>query len=125
MVDDDADLLDALADLVEHGLPGVQVLRATSGREGLGLLQGKHVDGIIADLGMEDMDGMQFLRIARQCHPSIPRIMLTAHADPGLGQQAQDEADVLGFMSKLIEPQDLLDRVSHLLDDGPAAPAVA
>lgn len=115
MVDDDVDLLDALADLVEHGLPGVKVLRATSGREGLGLLQGKHVDGIIADLGMEDMDGLQFLRIARQCHPSIPRVMLTAHADPAIGQEAEDVADVRSFMSKLIEPEDLLHQVHELL----------
>ena len=115
MVDDDADLLDAIADLVEHGLPGVHVLRATSGREGLELLQGKHVDGIIADLAMDDMDGLQFLRIARQCHPGIPRILLTAHADPLLHQQAQQEADVRRFTSKLIEPEDLLHQVSDLL----------
>ncbi|HUR24729.1 MAG TPA: response regulator [Candidatus Thermoplasmatota archaeon] len=119
MVDDDSDLLEAIADLVEHGLPGVKVLRARSGLEALDLLQGKHVDGIMADLGMDGMDGLQFLRIAKQCHPHIPRAMLTAHADPALDHQATDEADVQGFMSKLIEPKDLLEHVRTLLTGHP------
>lgn len=123
MVDDDADLLDAIADLIEHNLPGVKVLRATSGREGLALLQGKPVDGIVADLSMDVMDGLQFLRIAKQCHPGIPRVMLTAHADPALDQQAKDEAGVQSFMSKLIEPKDLLSSISRLLH--PAAGSAA
>lgn len=123
MVDDDADLLDAIADLIEHNLPGVKVLRATSGREGLALLQGKPIDGIVADLGMDGMDGLQFLRIAKQCHPAIPRVMLTAHADPALDHQAKDEAGVQSFISKLIEPKDLLGHINRLLH--PAAGSAA
>lgn len=123
MVDDDADLLEAIADLIEHNLAGVKVLRATSGRQGLSLLQGQHVDGIVADLAMDGMDGLQFLHIAKQCHPGIPRGMLTAHVDPALDQQAHAEADIRSFMSKLIEPQDLLHRISDLLTQGPETSA--
>ncbi len=120
LVDDDADLLDALAELVEQRLPDVRVVRAKSGREGLGILQEKHVDGIVADFGMQDMDGLEFLCIARRCHPAIPRAMLTAHEDPDLGRLAKREAAVESFLTKLVDPDELLAKVNALLA-GPSA----
>jgi CheY-like chemotaxis protein len=120
LVDDEPDILETLGELVEQELPGVKVLRATSGREGLEVLQDERIDGIIADFNMAEMDGLQFLCIARQCHPTIPRVMLTAHADPALKQLAKREAAVESFMSKLIGPDELLDRVSALLTYEPA-----
>jgi CheY-like chemotaxis protein len=120
LVDDEPDILETLGELVEQELPGVKVLRASSGREGLDVLQGERIDGIIADFNMGEMDGLQFLCIARQCHPTIPRVMLTAHADPALKQLAKREADVDSFLSKLIGPDELLDRVSALLTYEPA-----
>jgi CheY-like chemotaxis protein len=120
LVDDDPDMLDALGDLVEERLPGVKVLRATSGRQGLGVLQVERIDGIIADFSMGDMDGLEFLCIARQCHPTIPRVMLTAYADPNLKELAQEEAAVRSFVSKLASPDELLDRVSALLTYQPS-----
>lgn len=120
MVDDEPDILEALGDLVEQKLPGVKVLRATSGREGLGVLQDERVDGIIADFSMAGMDGLEFLCIARQCHPTIPRVMLTAHAEPALTQLARREAAVQAFLSKLADPDEFLDRVCALLSYKPS-----
>ena len=120
LVDDEPDLLETLGDLVEQELPGVKVLRATSGREGLGVLQGERIDGIIADFNMHDMDGLEFLCIARQCHPTIPRLMLTAHPDPDLTELAEQDAAVQAFLSKLIGPEELLDQVQALLTYEPS-----
>ncbi|HUR25265.1 MAG TPA: response regulator [Candidatus Thermoplasmatota archaeon] len=120
LVDDDPDILDALGNLVEQTLPGVRVVRALSGREGLGVLQAERIDGIIADFDMGDMDGLEFLRIARQCHPTIPRAMLTGYADPELRQLAKHEARVQSFLSKLAEPDEFLERVCTMLTYQPA-----
>lgn len=111
LVDDEPDILEAVGDFVEHELPGVKVLRAASGREGLGVLQDERVDGIIADFNMAGMDGIEFLVIARQCHPTIPRVMLTAHPDPSLKMLAREDAAVKAFLPKTGDPDELIDRV--------------
>ena len=120
VVDDEPDILAAIADLVEHEIPGVKVLQAASGRQGLDALQSERVDGIISDFKMPDMDGLQFLIIARQCHPTIPRVMLTAYPDPVLTRLANEDAAVQAFLSKALEPEDLLDQVCALLTYEPA-----
>ena len=126
LVDDEPDILESIGDFVEQELPGVKVLRASSGREGLGVLQDERIDGIIADFNMAGMDGLEFLCIARQCHPTIPRVMLTAHPDPELRQLARRDAKVQSFLSKTTEPEDLLDRVCTLLTYQPSShPAAA
>lgn len=122
LVDDEPDILEAVADLVEHELPNVKVLRATSGREGLDVLQSERIDGIISDFRMGGMDGLEFLRIARQCHPGIPRVMMTAYPDPELRRLARHEAKVQSFLSKLTGPEELLDRVCTMLTYQPATP---
>jgi CheY-like chemotaxis protein len=119
-VDDEPDILDAVGDLLEHELPGVVVLRANSGREGLGMLQSERVDGIIADFNMPDMDGLQFLCIARQCHPSIPRVMMTATPDPDLVDLARQDAAVQDFLPKLMAPDEFVGRLTGLLSYTPS-----
>jgi CheY-like chemotaxis protein len=120
LVDDEPDILESIGDFVERGLPGVKVLRAGSAREALAILQSERIDGIIADFDMAGMDGLEFLCIARQCHPTIPRVMLTGLADPDLRRLAKHEAKVQSFLSKLAEPDEILDRVCTLLTYQPA-----
>lgn len=120
LVDDEPDILTTVGDLVEEELPGVTVLRAASGLAGLSVLQRERIDGIIADFNMHDMDGLQFLVIAKQCHPTIPRVMYTAHADAELSRLAAREASVQSFLSKLASPDELLDGVAGLLTYSPS-----
>ena len=119
LVDDEPDILVSLGDLVEDSLPGVRVLRAASGREALALLLGERVDAVISDFKMAGMDGIEFLYMARQHRPGIPRVMLTAHADLELTQRASSEGGVQAFLSKAISPEEFVDRVAGLLTYAP------
>jgi signal transduction histidine kinase len=70
-VDDEATVLDALADTLAED--GHAVLAAPGGREALTLLDnGEHVDLVITDLGMPGMTGWELARALRTRWPDLP-----------------------------------------------------
>jgi DNA-binding response OmpR family regulator len=79
MVDDDADLREALADqlvLTEE----FDVFEATDGAEGLARARDEHYDLVILDVGLPDMDGREVCRLMRKQGVKCPIVMLTGHA---------------------------------------------
>jgi DNA-binding response OmpR family regulator len=87
MVDDDADLREALADqlvLTEE----FDVFEAGNGADGLARARNEHYDLIILDVGLPDMDGRELCRLMRKQGVKCPVVMLTGHvtdADTILG----------------------------------------
>lgn len=64
---------------------------------------------------MPVMDGLEFLVEVRKRWPDLPRIMFTAYADDQLAHRALSEALVSGFLSKNIDPADIVKAVlEHL-----------
>ena len=59
---------------------GYQPFEAATGREALEQLKEQPVDAIVLDLRLGDMDGLQVLRRLREDDPTVPVIMLSAHA---------------------------------------------
>ncbi|MFO1107135.1 MAG: response regulator transcription factor [Amaricoccus sp.] len=79
MVDDDADLREALADqlvLTEE----FDVFEAGTGAEGLSKASEQHYDLVILDVGLPDMDGRELCRLMRKHEVKCPILMLTGHA---------------------------------------------
>src|SRR6185436_10835680 len=79
VIEDDADVRDALVFGLEH--EGYDVIAATNGRRGLQLLRhGVVPHAIILDLMMPVMDGWEFRRhqLANPVFASIPVIVLSA-----------------------------------------------
>jgi DNA-binding response OmpR family regulator len=79
MVDDDADLREALADqlvLTEE----FDVFEAGDGAEGLAKAKEQHYDLVILDVGLPDMDGRELCRLMRKQGVKCPVLMLTGHA---------------------------------------------
>jgi response regulator RpfG family c-di-GMP phosphodiesterase len=60
-----------------------RVHSATSGEEGLRILQREEIALIIADQVMPTMSGVEFLEQAIECNPQAIRMMLTGYADIG------------------------------------------
>ncbi len=108
VVDDEADVLESLRALLEHSLPGSEVLIARSGAEALTLLD--RVDLIVADYRMPGMDGIGLLTQCRRLRPTAMRILVTAFPGPvpELENRARREADVAAFVSKGLGPQALV-----------------
>lgn len=87
-----------------------EVDTATSGTEALQLLRHKQFDVAVLDLKMEDMDGIEVLKILRKMAPELAIIMLTGHgsaeaAEEGINQGAYD------YLTKPCELDELIQKI--------------
>jgi two-component system response regulator HydG len=77
LVDDDLDMLEALADGIgEHGF---EVIAARSAEAALGHLGEERFDVMVTDLRMGGADGLTLLAEARAIDPELPVIVMTAY----------------------------------------------
>jgi DNA-binding response OmpR family regulator len=76
VVDDDPDIRQFVADRL--AIDGYAVEQAMDGHEALQKLQVRQYDGIVLDIGMPDMDGLEVLRRIREVRATLPVVMMTA-----------------------------------------------
>ena len=115
LVDDDRDILESVGQLFEFFLPEYLLLTVASPREAFDVLQGRHVDVIISDFRMPEMDGVEFLRRARHAWPAIPRFLFTAYPDDQLFERARREAYVRGVITKPCDAESFRGPLTGLL----------
>lgn len=111
VVDDDANTVDSMRDLLVHA--GFAVDTATTGREALGkLLDDKPPAVIILDIRMPVMDGREFLAVVRAYYrlASIPVLVLTAI---DLAPRLTESAELV--MRKPFRADDLVANVKALI----------
>jgi len=113
-VDDEPNILSALRRLFRQA--GYQVLVASSGAEGLQVLEKEAVDLVISDMRMPEMDGVVFLQQVRQRWPQPLRILLTGYADIHSTIDAINQGEIFRYLSKPWEDNDLLLIVRHALE---------
>lgn len=95
---------------------GYQVIQAGDGKDALGKLDGKKIHLIISDVNMPVMDGLSFVRAAKQlaAYRFTPIIMLTTEA--GESKKAEGKAaGVRAWVVKPFQPPVLLDAVAKLV----------
>lgn len=122
LVDDDAEIRALLLDYLSgHGMAVQAVENGARLRE---RLPSGQVDVLLLDLMLPDEHGLTLCQWARQIHPALPVIMLTAQGDPmsrvlGLELGADD------YLPKPFEPRELVARIKAVLRRGAAATAYA
>jgi DNA-binding NtrC family response regulator len=88
----------------------IEVTTAATGAQGIQALRQDQFDVAVLDLKMEDMDGIEVLKIFKLMDPHMPVIMLTGHgseksASEGLRHGAYD------YLTKPYEFGDLLEKI--------------
>ena len=76
LVEDDADLREAISDTLE--LAGTRVIAVAGGAQALQALATEGVDLVVSDVNMDGMDGHALLRRIREIHPQVPVVLITA-----------------------------------------------
>jgi DNA-binding NtrC family response regulator len=124
VVDDDAEVLESLADALAGAGLSVQV--ADSGESALGCLNDVPADVVLTDVRMPGMGGLELLRRLRKSRPEMDVIVMTAFDDLPTVSNAMRE----GAADFLVKPLDLrqlravIDRVfeDRAATDRPATP---
>jgi len=116
IVDDEAGYVTVLAKRMARR--GIDVTSALSGSEGIQTLRKRTFDVTVLDLKMEDMDGIEVLRIFKKMDPEMPVIMLTGHGS----ETAAREGIACGAYDYLTKPCDLEELIAKIRDAARGVP---
>jgi PAS domain S-box-containing protein len=103
VVDDEQSILDALEDLLEDDFT---ILKATSGVEGLKLMDQHTVSVVLSDQKMPGMKGEEFLARVAASHVTT-RVLLTGYTDFEDLVRAVNRGHIYAFVSKPWSPHQL------------------
>ncbi|MBI5061968.1 MAG: response regulator [Desulfatitalea sp.] len=92
----------------------IQATQAYSGREGIQALRRQDFDVVVLDLKMEDMDGLEVLKIIKIMAPDLPVIMLSGHASDEAARTGI-EAGAFDYLTKPYDLNELLDKIGAVL----------
>jgi two-component system, NtrC family, response regulator AtoC len=115
----DDDLLQAR--LIKSNLerPGrIRVEAVGSGSEALARLGREPLDAVLTDLSMPGMDGLELVRRIRETEPTLPVILMTAHASLERAVEGI-RAGATDFLAKPINVSALLTLVERAVHDRP------
>lgn len=87
-----------------------EVTSALSGAQGIQALRSHNFDVAVLDLKMEDMDGIEVLKIFKKMVPGLAVIMLTGHGS----EQAAREGVLSGAYDYLTKPCELEELVEKI-----------
>lgn len=98
IVDDEENILSALTRaLIDEPY---EILTASSGEEGLNVIEKTPCMVVISDERMPGMDGASFLGIVKSRYPETIRMMLTGHASVEATMRAVNNGEIYRFFTK-------------------------
>jgi len=113
-VDDEPKVLEGLERILHRKCV---TLTATSGAEALRILAGpEHIEVIVSDMRMPEMNGATLLAEFRKRSPDTVRLLLTGQADVESAIHAVNEGQVFRFLTKPCPAPQFLDAVSAAVE---------
>ena len=112
VVEDDTNIRKLMKTVLEQN--GYEPLMATNGLEALKILDKQHIDLIVLDIMMPEMDGYELTEILRESGSAVPILMVTAKET--LSDKKQGfMAGVDDYLVKPINEEEMILRIGALL----------
>ena len=108
LVDDEEGYVNVLSNRLAKR--NIDVTKAYSGSEAIRALRWKDFDVAVLDLKMEDMDGIEVLKIFKKMYPKMSVIMLTGHGSEKAAREGI-EFGVFDYLTKPCEFEELLAKI--------------
>lgn len=102
LIDDEAELSQSMKELLEDEAKHIFI--ANNGEEALVILEKNNIHCVVSDIKMPVMDGLNFMRIARERGHEQPIIFFTGHGT----EQLKREVRELGAADLLMKPNFLM-----------------
>jgi DNA-binding response OmpR family regulator len=118
LVDDEEGFVNVLAKRISRR--NIDVTAAFSGAEAIQALRGREFDVAVLDLKMEDMNGLEVLKILRIMDPKLAVIMLTGHGSAEAAQKGI-ELGAYAYLTKPCELKELLPKILQAYQQSQAA----
>ena len=112
VVDDDKNTRRLFRAVLENA--GYTVSAASDGAEALELMDGEHIDLVVLDIMMPNMDGYEFTKALREVENNLPILMVSAKQLP----EDKKKGFLVGtddYMTKPIDEEEMLLRIKALL----------
>jgi DNA-binding NtrC family response regulator len=110
LVDDEKGYLDVLSNRLSKR--SFTPTKAYSGTEAIQILRRMDFDVVVLDLKMEDMDGIEVLKVIKRMVPELPVILLTGHGS----HTAAKEGILAGAFDYLTKPCELVELMDKIVE---------
>jgi two-component system chemotaxis response regulator CheY len=97
-------------------IPGMRVVEAQDGLDGLSKLSAGQFDLVVIDINMPVMDGLKLTDMVRknEAHKEVPILIITTQANEEDRRRAE-ELGVNLYLTKPVQAQQIVDAVKELL----------
>jgi DNA-binding NtrC family response regulator len=115
LVDDEIAYLNVLSNRLSKR--NIEVSKAPSGSEAIQILRKNEFDVAVVDLKMEDMDGIEVLKIFKKMDPHLNVIMLTGHGSEKAAKEGI-EFGAMDYLTKPCEFDELFGKIKEAYEKG-------
>lgn len=114
IVDDSESIREVVSFTLEN--EGYSIISAVDGKDALTQLDGKHLDLIITDLHMPNMNGIELIKEVRKmdAYKRIPILFLTTESQAAKKMEAK-EAGATGWIIKPFVPAKLIAAINKVI----------
>ena len=112
VLDDEPEVLEIIQMMVED--LGVKVIATQDGHSALKTLEQEHIDCVVSDIRMPEMDGIKFASMLRETGNMLPIIFMTGFAETKIVNQCW-KLGAFDFLDKPVEMEELHNTIKKAL----------